>query len=115
MTTFPLPVPLSADTSWLRRSVRLYLALNDPDVDALMAEARLRLVERHLIGHLLHGQPPTGLALANAQQQLRQAQVALFSSKTELAAIMQEWSAQQAVEPLRWPVQRTGSWLHAVE
>jgi hypothetical protein len=95
----------------LRRSVRLYLALDDPSMNPNAVEARLRLVERQLMRHLLHGQPPTLMATAKAQHYVQRAQEALLANEADVRAILAEWSAEQAVDPLRWAVQQAGGWL----
>lgn len=88
--------------SRLRRSVRLHLALSEPHVDALEAEARLHLVERQLLRHLLHGERPTPLATSKAHFLVQYAQTALLTNQHEVAAIQAEWPAGRALNPLRW-------------
>jgi hypothetical protein len=88
--------------SRLRRSVRLQLALSEPHVDALEAEARLQLVERQLLLHLLHGARPTPLATSKAHFMVQQAQTALLTDLREVAAIRAEWPIGRALNPLRW-------------
>ena len=93
------------DTLWqsrLRRSVRLHLALSEPHIDTLEAEARLRLVERQLLLHLLRGQQPTPLATSKAHFRVQQAQTALLTCSREVVAIRAEWPAGRALNPLRW-------------
>jgi len=117
MAILPLLTTSPPDALWqrrLRRSVRLYLALQEPDVDAIMAEARLRLVERHLMWHLLHGQPATLGTYIGAQRQVQLAQEALLLSVVEVAAIRQEWSAEQAIAPVPWVAPLAGGWLPTV-
>jgi hypothetical protein len=92
--------------SRLRRSVRLHLALSEPHVDALEAEARLRLVERQLLLHLLHGERPTPLATSKAHFIVQQAQTALLTNLREVAAIRAEWPSSRALNPLRWTALR---------
>jgi hypothetical protein len=86
----------------LRRSVRLSLALSEPDVDTLQVEDRLRLVERYLLHHLLPGGPLTLSNAARAQFLVRHAQFALLASPADVAAILQEWPLLKALDPLRW-------------
>ena len=78
-------------------------------------EARLRLVERQLVRHLLRGQSPTLVATARAYHQVLLAQEALLTSETEFAAIVHEWSAERAVDALRWTTQQAGGWLPTLE
>lgn len=99
----------------LRRSVRLYLALDDSSMNPQAVEARLRLVERQLVRHLLHGQPPTLVATAQAQHYVQLAQETLLASEADVQTILAEWSAEQAVNPLRWAVQQAGGWLPEVK
>ena len=118
MATPQFPTSSPADAIWqhrLRRSVRLHLALHDPNLDTVAVEARLRLVERHLVRHLLRGQPLTLIATAKANRAVQLAQEALLKSELEIAAILEEWPAQRAIEPLRWAVQYAGGWLPAVD
>lgn len=95
--------------------MRLHLALDDPAMEPAAVEARLRLVERQLVRHLLRAQPPTLIATAKAYHEVMLAQEALLTSATELTAIMQEWSAERAVDPLRWTAQHAGGWLPTIE
>lgn len=93
------------DTLWqsrLRRSVRLHLALSEPHVDTLEAEARLRLVERQLLLHLLHGERPTPLATSKAHFMVQRAQTDLLTCSQQVAAIRAEWPVARALNPLRW-------------
>ena len=94
-----------SDDLWqsrLRRSVRLHLALSEPHVDKLEAEARLRLVERQLLLHLLRGERPTPLATSKAHFRVQQVQTALLTCSQEVAAIRAEWPVARALNPLRW-------------
>jgi len=96
------------DALWqsrLRRSVRLHLALSEPLVDALEAEARLRLVERQLLLHLLRGERPTPLATSKAHFVVQQAQTTLLTCSLEVRAIRAEWPVGRALNPLRWAAQ----------
>jgi hypothetical protein len=106
MTKLFAPMPVSQeDALWqsrLRRSVRLHLVLSEPLVDELVAEARLRLVERQLLLHLLHGEQPTPLATSKAHFIVQQAQMALLTCSLEVRAIRAEWPAGRALNPLRW-------------
>jgi len=88
--------------SRLRRSVRLHLALSEPHVDKLEAEARLRLVERQLRLHLLHRERPTPLATSKAHFKVQRAQTALLTCSQEVAAIRAEWPVARALNPLWW-------------
>ena len=82
----------------LRRSVRLQLALGDASVSSRQVEARKRLVERTLAGHLLYGQPaPTPAATAQAWAFLAAAQRAVLNDKEEVAALLREMTATQAI------------------
>jgi hypothetical protein len=106
MTNYFAPLPSSQhDMLWqsrLRRSVRLQLALSEPHVDILEAEARLRLVERQLLLHLLRGERPTPLATSKAHFMVQQAQTVLLTDLREVAAIRAEWPSSRALNPLRW-------------
>jgi hypothetical protein len=92
--------------SRLRRSVRLHLALSEPLVDTLEAEARLRLVERQLLLHLLCGERPTPLATSKAHFMVQRAQTTLLTCSQEVAAIRAEWPVARALNPLRWSALR---------
>ena len=86
--------------SRLRRSARLYLAMNEPTVQPLEVEARLRLVERQLLQHLLRAEPgtqPLASSMQEAQAIVEAAQTALLKSKAEIAALLSEFSAAQAI------------------
>ena len=93
----------AAGTHWkreLRRSVRLLLALGEPDAPQLLVEARLRLVERHLWEALLHAPPsqqPLAATLQQAKDMVSIAQTALISSEAMVEAILAEFSTEQAV------------------
>lgn len=86
----------------LRRSVRLYVALGEPDSNTLEVEARLRLIEFQLMRHLLQGDAPSPVATAQAQAIIESAQTKFLSSEAELAELLGELSAQQAATPLLW-------------
>lgn len=104
-----------ADTLWqsrLRRSVRLHLALSEPLVDVLVAEARLHLVERQLRLHLLRGARPTPLATSKAHFMVQQAQTALLTCSREVRAIRIEWPVGRALNPLRWAALRQAQAQH---
>lgn len=94
---------LIAGSLWqsrLRRSARLYLAMNDPSVQPLQVEARLRLVERKLLHQLLRaksGARPLASTLQGARAIMEAAQTALLKSETEVAALLAELSAAEAV------------------
>ena len=85
----------------LRRSVRLHLALREPEADALEVEAHLQLVEFQLMRHLVLGEP-TPEATAQAQAVLTTAQAMLLSSTKETTRLVRELSAKQAATPLLW-------------
>jgi hypothetical protein len=106
MTNYFASAPSSQqDTLWqsrLRRSVRLHMALSEPHVDILVAEARLRLVERQLRLQLLRGERLTPLATSKAHFRVQQAQTALLTNLREVAAIRVEWPVARALQPLRW-------------
>jgi hypothetical protein len=86
--------------------VRLYLALNEAGVEPLEAEARLHLVERQLVLHLLQGGPPTPSAVSKAHFLVQHAQTALLTSSAEVSAILHEWYLLRALQPLRWAAQQ---------
>jgi hypothetical protein len=92
--------------SRLRRSVRLHLALGEPLVDTLEAEARLHLVERQLRLHLLRGEWSTPLAKSKVHFMVQQAQTTLLTCLQEVAAIRDEWPVARALNPLRWAALR---------
>ena len=101
-----LNVARAAGDLWkfrLRRSVRLLLALGEPEVSQ-QSEARLRLVERQLLMHLLRarpGQPPLVSSLPQARAIVELAQTALLSSEAMVLAILAEFTANQAINPVK--------------
>ena len=103
----PLNTARATSALWkfrLRRSVRLLLALGEPWAQALEVEARLRLVERQLLQHLL--QPQAGqLALEpsppEAHAIVELAQSTLLGSEAMVRAILTEFSVLRAVHPVR--------------
>lgn len=94
-----------AGATWhcrLRRSARLYLAMSDPAAPPLEVEARLRLVERHLLRHLLRaapGQCPLAASLPEARAIVEAAQAALLTSAAAVGALLRELSVAQAISP----------------
>jgi hypothetical protein len=104
-TSHLLALAQAAGALWqsrLRRSARLFLALGEPGVKPLEIEARLRLVERQLVRHLLRaapGQRPIAVSVAGARTIIEAAQAALLESETEIEQLLQELSAHQAINP----------------
>ncbi|TDN39383.1 hypothetical protein E4631_14960 [Hymenobacter sp. UV11] len=74
----------------LRRSVRLYLALNDPRLDGLAVEADLRLIEREMHWYLQQRLPATTDALEESQAIVEAAQSALLRNECDVAALLAE-------------------------
>lgn len=98
----------AGSTFWqkcLRRSVRLYLALNDPRLDGLAVEADLRLIEREMYWYLQQRLPTTTDALQESQAIVEAAQSALLRNECDVAALLAEVplaqyaSAAPAAEP----------------
>lgn len=86
----------------LRRSVRLYVALDEPGSNTLEVDAHLRLIEFQLMRRLLQGDASSPAATAQALAIIESAQVKFLSSQTELSELLGELSAQQAATPLLW-------------
>jgi hypothetical protein len=84
---------------WLRRSVRLYLALDEPSVDKRLVKDQLVLVEWQLMRHLVDGDVPTMAVTAQARDIVDMAQADLLGLESEVRALRQEMSATQAVSP----------------
>ena len=84
---------------WLRRSVRLYLALDEPSVDTRLVEDQLLLTEWQLMRHIVNGELPTHLLTDQAQSIMQMAQAELLSSEIEVRKLRHEMSAKQAVYP----------------
>jgi hypothetical protein len=84
----------------LRRSVRLYLALREPGAPTQLIEARLRAVERNLLGHLLHQDP--GMSPAQGWQVLEQAQGNFLGNPDRVQQVLATLSTEQILqdEPL---------------
>jgi hypothetical protein len=90
---------------WLRRSVRLYLALDEPAVDKRMVKDQLVLVEWQLVRHLVDGDMPTTAVTTQARDIVDMAQADLLGSETEVTALRREMTATQAVRPWHRPCQ----------
>lgn len=84
---------------WLRRSVRLYLALDEPAVDKRMVKDQLVLVEWQLVRHLVDGDEPTPAITTQARDIVDMAQADLLGTESEVKALRREMSATQAVSP----------------
>ena len=84
---------------WLRRSVRLYLALEEPSVNVRLIEDQLILTEWQLMRHLVDGELPTPSLTKQAQSIVQMAQANLLSSEVEVQTLRSEMSAEQAVHP----------------
>ncbi|MBO2011574.1 hypothetical protein [Hymenobacter negativus] len=84
---------------WLRRSVRLYLAMDEPLVDKQRVKDQLVLVEWQLVRHLVDGDVPTMAVTTQARDIVDMAQANLLGSETEVRALRREMSARQAVSP----------------
>lgn len=84
---------------WLRRSVRLYLALEEPSVNVRLIEDQLILTEWQLMRHLVDGELPTPSLTKQAQSIVQMAQANLLSSEVEVQTLRREMSAEQAVHP----------------
>lgn len=84
---------------WLRRSVRLYLALDEPSVDRRLVKDQLVLVEWQLVRHLVDGDVPTTAVTTQARDIVDMAQADLLGSESEVKALRREMSATQAVCP----------------
>ncbi|GAB3573170.1 hypothetical protein [Hymenobacter daeguensis] len=84
---------------WLRRSVRLYLALDEPLVDKQLVQDQLVLVEWQLVRHLVDGDMPTMAVTTQARDIVDMAQANLLGSETEVSTLRREMSATQAMSP----------------
>jgi hypothetical protein len=104
MSTHFRPVVLAASPlwrSWLRRSVRLYLCLDEPGVSQHLVRNALKVLEWQLMNHLLAQQPGSPAATEQARSILSAAQAELLGSAPDVAQLQREMSAQQAICP--WP------------
>jgi len=103
----PLNVARATDALWkfrLRRSVRLLLALSENGVQQQQVEARLRLVERHLLKYLLlakPGKPPLVTSFPRARAIVETAQVVLLGSEAMVEALLLEFTSRQAINPVK--------------
>ena len=84
---------------WLRRSVRLYLALDEPLTNKRLVKDQLVLVEWQLVRHLVDGDVPTTDVTTQARDIVDMAQADLLGTETEVKALRREMSADQAVSP----------------
>jgi hypothetical protein len=84
---------------WLRRSVRLYLALDEPQVNKRLIEDELLLIQWKLVRHIVDGDAPTRLLTQQAQDIVEMAQAGLLGSEVEVRDLRREMSAEQAVHP----------------
>ncbi len=75
---------------WLRRSVRLYLALEEPAYNPLEVEASLQLVEWQLRWHLLGEEPASAEAQAQVLALIESAQAELLHERFEVADLLRE-------------------------
>lgn len=74
----------------LRRSVRLYLALEEPAYNPLEVEASLQLVEWQLRWHLLGEEPASAEAQAQVLGFIESAQAELLHERFEIADLLRE-------------------------
>jgi hypothetical protein len=74
----------------LRRSVRLYLALGEPDYNQLEVEAALRLIELEMSWYLLGDEHASAFAQAQVQGLLESAQAELLNNRAEIQALLRE-------------------------
>lgn len=91
------PFVCTNNTSWqnqLRHSVRLYLAMGSPQVNAQELETHLRQTEEELIHYLLESSVPTAAAMARAQSILDMAQTALLNSEEEVQRLLHELASK---------------------
>lgn len=78
----------------LRRSVRLYLALDEPDLDTTALEAGLHLVEQEMAWFLV-GATPTSQELETARAIIALERDALLSDRVERAALVRDCPVTQ--------------------
>jgi hypothetical protein len=86
---------------WLLRSIRLYLALDEPLVDAQQVQDALRLVEWQLVRHLVSEPVPTPTATEQAREIVAMAQANFLSCDCDVVLLCEQMSAEQALHPWR--------------
>lgn len=84
---------------WLRRSVRLYLALDEPQVNIRLVEDQLLLTEWQLVRHIMDGELPTQALTRQARSIVEMAQSDLLACEVEVRSLRCEMSAEQALHP----------------